>query len=237
MKATRATLTRLWQSSEQLAGELVCQQELAILPGQYLVMHHDDETVIIPDTCFAIQTDHLQLQVAPVPDHIHPGSQVILRGSFGHGFHVPQKSKKVALIAWDHHPNRLLYLMQTCLSTQKEVLLVWDEYKQDSDFRSIPDDVEILSQQNLADAIQWADYLALDCPLDRVHELAPHHSLLVAKSKVNPVQVLLSTAMPCLGLAECGVCATRLKKEFKLVCKDGPVFNFLDLSLDKYPDG
>jgi len=42
-------------------------------------------------------------------------------------------------------------------------------------------------------------------------------------------QVLVRTPVPCGGIAECGVCAVTLKSEWKLACKDGPVFDWGEL--------
>ena len=37
-------------------------------------------------------------------------------------------------------------------------------------------------------------------------------------------QVLVRAPMPCGALAECGVCALTVRHEWKMICKDGPVF-------------
>jgi dihydroorotate dehydrogenase electron transfer subunit len=45
-----------------------------------------------------------------------------------------------------------------------------------------------------------------------------------------PAQVLVTSPMPCGGIAECGVCALPLRKKgYVLTCKDGPVFNLNQL--------
>jgi hypothetical protein len=50
-----------------------------------------------------------------------------------------------------------------------------------------------------------------------------------------PGQVLVHTPMPCAGLGECGVCSIQVRvtpqprRTWKLVCRDGPVFNLADL--------
>jgi hypothetical protein len=48
-------------------------------------------------------------------------------------------------------------------------------------------------------------------------------------SAVRDAQVLIHTPMPCAGLAECGVCAVRDRHDWKMACKDGPVFIMKDL--------
>ena len=37
-------------------------------------------------------------------------------------------------------------------------------------------------------------------------------------------QVLIRAPMPCGALAECGICALTIHHEWKMICKDGPVF-------------
>jgi hypothetical protein len=40
-----------------------------------------------------------------------------------------------------------------------------------------------------------------------------------------PAQVLITTPMPCAGLAKCGACAIASRRGWKLACEDGPVFD------------
>jgi NAD(P)H-flavin reductase len=42
-------------------------------------------------------------------------------------------------------------------------------------------------------------------------------------------QVLVRTSIPCGGIADCGVCAVMTKSNWKLACKDGPVFDLKEL--------
>ena len=42
-------------------------------------------------------------------------------------------------------------------------------------------------------------------------------------------QVLVRTPVPCGGAGECGVCAVTFRSEWRLACKDGPVFDWRDL--------
>jgi hypothetical protein len=43
------------------------------------------------------------------------------------------------------------------------------------------------------------------------------------------VQILIHTSMPCGGIAECGVCALRTEDDWKLICKEGPVFDLREI--------
>ncbi|MBI3152940.1 MAG: hypothetical protein HYZ21_12455, partial [Chloroflexi bacterium] len=42
-------------------------------------------------------------------------------------------------------------------------------------------------------------------------------------------QVLIRTQMPCGALAECGICAVMVGQQWKMACKDGPVFDWKEL--------
>lgn len=54
---------------------------------------------------------------------------------------------------------------------------------------------------------------------------APHPTLPEA-------QILVRVPMPCGALAECGVCAVRLRDGVALACDDGPVFDLRLLDLE-----
>jgi NAD(P)H-flavin reductase len=45
-------------------------------------------------------------------------------------------------------------------------------------------------------------------------------------------EALVLTAMPCGGMAECGVCAVKTAAGWQSACKDGPVFDFASLELE-----
>jgi len=42
-------------------------------------------------------------------------------------------------------------------------------------------------------------------------------------------QVLIRTAVPCGGIADCSVCGVSLKSGWQLACKDGPVFDLREI--------
>jgi hypothetical protein len=74
--------------------------------------------------------------------------------------------------------------------------------------------------------LKWADYAAFDIQrenLIQLKEMLKEQNQLPLK---NEAQILIQTSMPCGGIAECGVCALTLNHEWKMICKEGPVFNF-----------
>jgi hypothetical protein len=75
------------------------------------------------------------------------------------------------------------------------------------------------------EAIQWADFIALDIPLEALSGLRAELGLGAFDKLTSPAQVLIHTAIPCGGLADCGACAVSMRRGWNLACKDGPVFD------------
>ncbi|MDX1379441.1 MAG: 2Fe-2S iron-sulfur cluster-binding protein, partial [Anaerolineales bacterium] len=81
----------------------------------------------------------------------------------------------------------------------------------------------------MGDVVAWADFVAFDVArenLPRLKEKLRKQNQLSAEIEA---QALIRTPMPCGGIAECGVCAVRMKSRWKLACKDGPVFDWKEL--------
>ena len=94
----------------------------------------------------------------------------------------------------------------------------------------LPPAVELSPLSSLPEALEWADYLALDLPLQDLPALAARLGLgRGERFQACPAQALLHTAMPCGGMAECGACAVITPRAWKKTCTDGPVFDLNDL--------
>jgi hypothetical protein len=94
---------------------------------------------------------------------------------------------------------------------------------------SLPEVVELLPLSAQLDLISWADCLLISLfPNSLVSAFGPLRKEL---SRLGlAAQILVIAAMPCGGIAECGLCAIDGTKRVLLACKDGPVFDFRDLS-------
>jgi dihydroorotate dehydrogenase electron transfer subunit len=90
----------------------------------------------------------------------------------------------------------------------------------------LPLEIEILPIEGLADLLPWADYLVVDLPRESLPQLRRAMRLPADQRASIDVEVLLDTPTPCGGAAECGVCAVKTRRGWKLACKDGPVFDF-----------
>ena len=95
----------------------------------------------------------------------------------------------------------------------------------DAPLPQLPSAVEAYPLNALPELLSWADFIALDLPTAALVDLRARLGLGVHGRLTCPAQALVLAAMPCGGVAECGVCAIPAHRGWKLACKDGPVFN------------
>ena len=81
----------------------------------------------------------------------------------------------------------------------------------------------------LEEILQWADFLAVDLVRENLQQLKERLERWKQVLAVRDAQVLIRTPMPCGGIAECGVCAVPASSNWWMACKDGPVFDFLEI--------
>jgi dihydroorotate dehydrogenase electron transfer subunit len=130
----------------------------------------------------------------------------------------------VALACLDGAPLRLLPLVEQAL-LQRAAITVYAPAIP----AGLPEDVEVLPIDLLPEAPAWADFLALDIDQKHLPGLRARLGLTAFQRPACQVQVLVRTAMPCAGLAECGVCAVHTHAGWAPSCADGPVFDFQQL--------
>jgi hypothetical protein len=192
-------------------------------PGQYLAAFSlESSNEPLPAVLFPQALAEWGFLVAsPVPRAWEPGESLILRGPLGNGFHLPLHANHLILAALGDTAGRLLPLLTQALARGCSVALCTD-----CPLPVLPVAVEIYPLSSLVEILPWAEYLALDLPLTALHSLC---GKLEESGTVPPAQALLSTAMPCAGIAACGACAVSGLNAPKLTCEDGPVFNLRDL--------
>jgi dihydroorotate dehydrogenase electron transfer subunit len=147
--------------------------------------------------------------------------QLHIRGPFGKGFQLPATARFVALVSLGNDALRLLALTEAILAQRAALVLLTDRPPE-----GLPAAIEISRISALAETARWADYIAADLPRA---VLPSFLRILVGASYRGEGQVLVETALPCGGMADCGVCAVSLRKGHQLACKDGPVFNLKTL--------
>ncbi|HJQ13637.1 MAG TPA: hypothetical protein VJ830_02730 [Anaerolineales bacterium] len=201
-----------------------CPSRLIPAPGQYLLASDgSDSPLPVPlfHSDFAAQGF---VAAAPATAGWGPGLALHLHGPLGRGFSLPLAARRVGLVAWDDAPVRLKGLIRPALKQDAAVVLMSNTTPGD-----LPDDVEVQPLSNLSDILEWADYAAFDVARENLQQLREQLGNRSQLSKARNVQVLIRTAIPCGGIAECGVCAVTLKSDWKLACKEGPVFDWSEL--------
>lgn len=208
------------------SARIHCPPGLIPIPGQYLLAHADASDSPLPVPLFFSGFTPKGFRSAPpVPSTWRPGESLTLRGPIGHGFALPYSAKKVALIAFDESPARLRGLISMSLRQNAEVALVCD-----SETADLPEVVEIQPVRAMLDALQWADYAAIDVGRENLNQFWEMLGEQKQAAAGFEAQVLVRAPMPCGALAECGVCALTLGHEWRMVCRDGPVFELYELA-------
>jgi hypothetical protein len=220
----------LLEAYQNAAGILACPSEAAPKPGQYLQAHNpNDPMQVVPTSLFAAgeiahdSSSIVRLPIAgPIPQSWQPGTELLLRGPLSHGFSVPRLARRFALIALDRNPGRLLPLVSQGIQQGAGITFLHD-----GPSGNLPVAVEEQPLEGLAKSIQWADYLAVDIPLDRIEDLRSIFTLRIPAA-LN-AEALVAAPMPCGGMAKCGVCTVRTNKGPQLPCEDGPVLKLKEL--------
>ena len=201
-------------------ARITCPPDLIPAPGQYVLAHArgSDKPLAVP--VFFSDSAPNGFRSAPyLPLSWTPGMQLDLRGPLGHGFSLPAFARKVALIAFDESPARLRGLIHIALKQDAEVVLVSDSVAD-----HLPEAVEVQPVQAMNDIYQWADYAAFDVERENLNQLGEMLGKGNQAKGPREAQVLVRAPMPCGALAECGICALTISHEWKMICKDGPVF-------------
>ncbi len=206
------------------AAWIACPPKAIPAPGQYLLAW--DTAAALGTALFraGAESDGF-LAAPPIPDEWEPGSPLRLRGPLGQGFRLPTQVRRLALAALGETAERLLPLAEPLPGRKLDVALV-----SDAALPSLPASVEIHPLHALPEVLSWADFLALDLPLEALPRLRTVLGTASGRGLPCPAQALVSTPMPCAGLAECGACAVPARGGWKHACLDGPVFdlNLLD---------
>lgn len=203
---------------------VTCPPNLIPAPGQYLLASDGSDSPLPVPLFYTDAAPQGFIAVARGDAVWNPGVALYLRGPLGRGFTLPLSARKVALVALDDFPARLQGLIRPALQQDAAVVLVSGSAPD-----NLPDDVEVQPLSAFNDILEWADYVALDISRENLPQwkegLRKQNHWMVGRS----AQALIRTPVPCGGLAECGVCAITLKSEWRLACKDGPVFDWREL--------
>lgn len=214
--------------SGQLCALISCSASLIPAPGQYVLAHKamDDLQMLMSPLFQLRRTSNGFLSAPPVPGSWQPGTSLVMRGPLGRGFKPPVIIRKLALLAMGSTPSRLLAFL--------ELIEVGDVAKAlftDLRLTSLPIEIEVHPLAAFSEFHSWADLILVDLPVQMLPDVTDLIGVRSLTELTCESQVLLTTDMPCGAIADCGACAVKTRKEWKLVCKDGPVFNLTDLEL------
>jgi hypothetical protein len=212
-----------WVAEVQLhLGEasalITCPAEVVPTAGQYLLAIDEDSIQATP-LYLADGWSQGFLAAPPFPGSWQPGTSLSLYGPLGRGFHLPMDVQRLALIALGETNARLLPLATASLVDNLSITLFSDAM-----FRELPSSMEAYPLNDLQESVSWADFIAVDVPLESLDQLAEYFST-ASQGLFARGQVLVRTSMPCSTFGDCGVCAVKVKRSWKLACKDGPVFD------------
>ena len=219
------------EANGQKTARISYPEKAIPVPGQYLLAHAPGDTdaalagVLYPTK----QSLGSFIAAPPLPSTWQVGTPLHLRGPLGKGFRLPASIRNLALVSLCDTPARLLPLIENAENTA----LFLPSPQLPHSPTPLPSSIEINPLPDLPAALQWADFLALDLPLERLPELPQILGLTNDRYLPCPAQALIITPMPCGGLADCGVCAVTTGKTYQLACKDGPVFDLKELLRDK----
>lgn len=200
-----------------------CPAALIPSPGQYLLAS-DDSNAPLSVPLFYTDSAPDGFIAAPAPDAWTPGMKIHLRGPLGRGFAVPSSARKACLVAYSESFARLRGLIQTVLKQGASLVVVADFHVE-----NLPDEVEVQQLSSLDEVISWADFAAFDVSREHLPGLMERLRKLNQASVPKDAQILIHTPVPCGGFADCGVCAITTKIGWKMACKDGPVFDLMEI--------
>jgi NAD(P)H-flavin reductase len=201
-----------------LYARVICHENLVPGPGQYVLASHG------PDTLLPVPLFHTDLApqgfIGSAPEKWRPGDVLNLRGPLGRGFSLPASARRVSLVAFDGSPSHLRGLIPPALRQNASVVLLCD-----ASADHLPDEVEIQPVSAMKEILQWTDFAAIDVGRENLKDLMEKLGGWRARSILHGAQLLVRAPMPCGGLADCGICALTTRSDWKLICKEGPVFD------------
>jgi dihydroorotate dehydrogenase electron transfer subunit len=203
---------------------VACLPTLVPAPGQYLLATDGSDSPLPVPLFYTDSAAQGFIAVAPQTNAWVPGLALRLRGPLGRGFTLPVAARKIGLVAFDDSPARLKGLIRPALTQAAAVVLVCESAPE-----HLPDDVEVQPLSGVAEILEWADYVAFDVSRENLPQLRDQLGKQNQGGAAMHAQLLIRTPVPCGGVAECAVCAVTLTADWKLACKDGPVFDWSEL--------
>ena len=190
----------------------------ALIPGQALLVLNParEQTYWMPLYPIRIQDKGIVLNQLPDPAW-RVGDTLEVIGPLGRGYQPPPDSNRWLLAAFDLQLTATLPLIDQSLMRGASTTL-WSNHPLPE---LLPPQIEITLQ--LADALDWADYIACETCLDSLPALLElFRSRSEQKTKL-PREILIQLPMPC-GMGGCNACLLDTVSGWKHACLDGPLW-------------
>lgn len=189
-------------------------------PGQYLPCQKQGEDPSA-NLFRVFHGSDPRLALVPLPESWQPGDRLTCAVPHGRGFSLPGTARRIGLLTFSQSPLRLLSLVQPGL-VQNAAISLFSEAPLHVDLLThLPASVEAAPLTSLLENLDWPDILFADILRDEVEVLS---QFLGEQQVPFEGQVLIQTPMPCRGLGECGICAVKTRRGWRLACVNGPVF-------------
>jgi dihydroorotate dehydrogenase electron transfer subunit len=229
MNHFHARIIEIWEESGDMAGHIACAAQAIPAPGQYLLAADPtDRAAPLAARLFASTAHPDGFDCCPgLPRTWLPGTEISLSGPLGHGFALPGNTRHLVFAALSSQPARLRALVSAALTKGCAATLFADGLERD--LPRWPAALEVYPLAALPDCLSYAEFLALEATPAALAGLRKLLGLGPGDRLHFSAQVLMDTPVPCGGVADCGVCAVRTRRGWKLACKDGPVFDIHEL--------
>jgi len=234
MKSAQVKVTEIQSTVDGFTTiQIACPSRMIPAPGQYLAAHRSgaaDSGLSVPlfpagfSSHPTVGGSTLLNTLPSQPINGSPGTTLRIHGPLGRGFDLPKETRRLALVALGDTAARLLPLISTALDLGADIVL----FAQVT-LPQLPTALEIHPLSALPDMIAWADFAAFDLQLEALPALRSVLGLMPYEQLACLAQALITSPMPCTGMAACGVCAVPARRGYKLACKDGPVMDLRTL--------
>jgi NAD(P)H-flavin reductase len=223
MKSVQTALIRIIQNGPATCYEFADDQLNGLEPGQYIMAHGDSDILPIPlYPCGLKESQYTSL--VTTSQNWRPGDLLTIRFPLGKGFSLPGTVKRLLMVSGTNNPLRLIPVASRVIEEGGEAAFFTYHLPD-----RLPVEIEVLTRDQVAEAITWADGIIGDIPLSR---LLIWKNLIAGEGSIpqkKTIQVLVDTPMACGGTADCGVCAVKTRHGWMHACTDGPVFPLSEL--------
>lgn len=224
-----------------------------LLPGQFLLVQ-------CPGSCYlrrpifprAAGDDTLTFLLRPSPDPgltwlmaRQPGDSLDVIGPLGQGYPLPENIRHLLLISETQALSPILGQMDRALAAgiATSLLLIGSRAAGILPTRYLPPEVELVIitpdsrkepvQNQVVEAISWADMVCAVGTLRLYHSLKAHTEQLRFGSTTGFLFGLAPTDRLLCGVGACWACAVPTRREPRLICTDGPVFDLMAVDLQE----